>query len=98
MIEVNLKLHSDSPNSMSFGDTYEGLENPWYKIETDKHGNIWLWANEEGFEHLARVFLKFARGSKVLGYHSHHSSEFGKETESGQPEWTLTLCEETKDA
>lgn len=91
MIEVNLKLLADTPSSMTFEDTYEGLKNPWYKIETDEHGNIELTANREGFEHLARMLLKFARGNKTVGYHSHHSTELGRPHEPSNPEWTISL-------
>jgi len=78
-IDVRLTLTRDTPNSMDFRDTYSGLEDIWYKIEADPSGNIDLWANADGFEHLARYFLKMARTGKNPGYHAHHGLEFGKE-------------------
>jgi hypothetical protein len=75
--EVHLTLTVDEPNSMNFLDTYTGLNNPWYKFEADKDGNVTLLANHEGFEHLARYFLKMARTNKARGYHAHHSLELG---------------------
>jgi hypothetical protein len=82
---------------MTFADTLRGLEDPWYKVETDAEGGVVLWANEQGYEHLARVFLKFARGRKDPGYHSHHPREFGADTTPGQSEWTLALCQRPKE-
>ena len=78
-VVVHLDLAADSPNSMRFEDTYRGLENIWYRFSTDADGNVELWATPDGFEHLARYFLKMARGNKVSGYHAHHSLEFGKQ-------------------
>jgi hypothetical protein len=66
-IHVNLMLTSDTPNSMNFLDTYEGLEEIWYKFSVDVDGNIDLWANADGFEHLARYFLKMARFGQEYG-------------------------------
>ena len=81
-IEVHLTLTSDKPNSMNFEDTYSGLEDVWYKFVADGEGNVTLLANSDGFEHLARYFLKMARTGKRHGYHAHHSLEFGKEPEA----------------
>jgi len=64
---------------MSFEDTYTGLDNIWYEFSSDGKGNVELWANADGYEHLARYFLKLARGRKQSGYHSHHAREFGGE-------------------
>jgi len=85
--EVNLTLTRDKANSMNFEDTYAGLGDVWYKFESDASGNVTLWANPDGFEHLARCFLKMARTGKANGYHAHHSLEFGKEPEG--PELTI---------
>lgn len=87
-IEIKLTLTRDEPNSMDFRDTYEGLNDIWYKLEIDKSGNIALWANADGFEHLGRYFLKMARSGKLDGYHAHHALEFGKRDEPG-PELTI---------
>ena len=89
--EVNLKLIVDTPNSMTFGDTYEGLENIWYKFESDEDGNISILANSDGYEHLARFFLKMARTNKKDGYHSHHPLEFL--SEEFYPELTIEYTE-----
>lgn len=91
-IDVRLILTRDRPNSMNFTDTYEGLKNIWYKFEVDATGNVTLVANADGFEHLARYFLKMARTGKNPGYHAHHSLEFGGEREPG-PELTIAFGE-----
>ena len=87
-IEIRLTLSRDEPNSMDFRDTYEGLDNIWYKFEVDGTGNVGLWANADGFEHLGRYFLKMARSGKYDGYHAHHNLEFGVRDDSG-PELTI---------
>lgn len=92
MIDVHLKLTRDKPNSMNFEDTYSGLDRIWYKYESDEAGNITLWANPDGFEHLARYFLKMARSGKMLGYHAHHPLEFGQSGRSG-PELTIIVAD-----
>jgi hypothetical protein len=95
-IEVHLTLTRDKPNSMNFLDTYSGLENIWYRFETDASGNISLWANSDGFEHLARYFLKMARSGKNPSYHAHHHLEFGDRDES-RPELTIGFAERPKE-
>src|SRR5215471_3753037 len=87
---VHLTLTSDTPNSMNFLDTYEGLNDVWYKFSADADGNINLWANSDGFEHLARYFLKMARSGKNVGYHAHHKLEFASQQE--YPELTIGFC------
>lgn len=88
-IEVHLTLTRDTPTSMNFQDTYDGLPDAWYKFEVDASGSVTLWANADGFEHLARYFLKMARTGKRHGYHAHHSLESGKLPEG--PELTITF-------
>lgn len=78
-IDIHLTLTRDRPNSMDFRDTYSGLEDIWYRFDADEVGNVTLKANADGFEHLARYFLKMARGGKYPGYHAHHSLEFGED-------------------
>lgn len=95
-IEVYLTLTRDTPNSMSFEDTYSGLERIWYVFESDAAGNVTLRANPDGFEHLARYFLKMARAGKRVGYHGHHPLEFGGPPNEG-PELTITLGEAPPD-
>ena len=90
-IEVHLTLTRDTPTSMKFQDTYDGLGDAWYKFEADKKGNVTLWANADGFEHLARYFLKMARTGKRHGYHAHHSVESGNLP--GSPELTITFVD-----
>ena len=70
-----------------------GLELPPrpYKFEADAEGNVTLLANADGFEHLARYFLKMARTGKRHGYHAHHSLELGKSPEAR--ELTITFYE-----
>lgn len=91
-IEVYLALTRDTPNSMDFKDTYSGLDRVWYKFEAGPGGNVTLRANADGFEHLGRYFLKMARSGKNLGYHAHHTAEFGGDPGS-QPELTITIDE-----
>jgi hypothetical protein len=93
-IDVYLSLTRDKPNTMNFEDTYSGLPNAWYKFESDAGGNISLFANEEGFEHLARYFLKMARTEKCVGYHAHHPLELGRLPEG--PELTIMLANEPR--
>ena len=88
--EVRLTLTRDKPNSMDFRDTYSGLEDIWYKVEVNATGNVTLWANGDGFEHLARYFLKMARSGKNPGYHAHHSLEFGEDARG--PELTIAFA------
>jgi hypothetical protein len=89
-IKIQMELTADTPNSMSFADVYDGLKDPWYLFEANAHGGVNLCANEDGFEFLARFFLKMARGQKANGYHSHDSLELGKES-FGEPELTIVL-------
>ena len=90
-IKVELELTDDGPSGISFEDTYEGLKNlEWYKFEVNDHGGITLWANQEGFEHLGRYFLKLARTKKDIGFHTHQALELGDDS-NGQPELTITL-------
>jgi hypothetical protein len=93
-IDVHLTLTRDKPNSMNFEDTYAGLPDAWYKFEADSKGNVTLLANAEGFEHLARYFLKMARTKKNIGYHGHHGLELGKYPEG--PELTIMLANEPR--
>ena len=87
-IEIRLTLMRDQPNSMDFRDTYAGLDDIWYKFAVDNGGNVSLWANSDGFEHLGRYFLKMARSGKHEGYHAHHRLEFGDQGGTG-PELTI---------
>lgn len=91
-IDVRLILTRDKPNSMNFQDTREGLKDIWYKFEADAAGNVTLLANADGYEHLARYFLKMARSEETPGYHAHHSLEFGGEREPG-PELTIVFAD-----
>jgi hypothetical protein len=91
-LEISLTLTRDSSNSMDFRDTYEGLNNIWCKFDVDKAGNVAVWANADGFEHLARYFLEMARSGKDDRYHAHHSLEFGKRDEP-EPELTIGFIE-----
>ena len=88
--EVHLTLTCDQPNSMNFLDTHAGLEDIWYEFEVDPLGNVTLSANADGFEHLARFFLKMARTGKYPGYHSHQGLEFGSGV--SEPELTVAMA------
>ena len=90
-IDVQLRLTRDQPNSMNFHDTCAGLGDIWYRFDVDANGNLTLRANSDGFEQLARFFLKMARTGKNPGYHSHHTLEFGLRDQG--PEFTVILAE-----
>ena len=78
---------------MNFEDTYSGLNDIWYKFEVDDTQNIMLWANADGFEHLARYLLKMARAGKNPGYHAHHRLEFGLQE---RPELTIGFSDHSE--
>ena len=89
--KVELELTDDGPNSINFEDTYHGLnDEEWYSFSVNEHGGIILQANKEGYEHLARYFLKLSRTEKNNGFHSHHALEFGKDNH-GEPELTIVV-------
>jgi hypothetical protein len=92
-IRVELELAKDTPTSMTFADAYAGLENIWYRFSADSDGNVELWATPNGFEFLARHFLKFARTQKVAGYHSHATLEFSDGPPMSAPELTIGVVE-----
>jgi hypothetical protein len=83
-IKVELELTADTPSSMNFTDTYEGIHDLWYLFDATPECGVNLWANPEGFEHLARIFLKLARSKKMDGYHSHHTLESGQGPSTGE--------------
>jgi hypothetical protein len=88
-IDVHLTLTRDNPNTINFEDTHSGLGDVWYKSEVDAKGDVSLFANADGFEHLARYFLKMARTGKRHGFDAHHTLEFGKLPEGS--ELTITF-------
>jgi hypothetical protein len=91
-ITVHLELSVDTPNSVRFADTYAGLTEIWYRFSCDAQGNIELWATPDGFEHLARYFLKLARTNKAPGYHGHHALEFRHGPAADGPELTIGVA------
>jgi len=98
-VTVTLSLSDDGPGTVDFRDTYEGLANPWYRFQAQADGSVEVWANQDGFEHLARYFLKLPRTSKRDGYHSHHRLElrFAEDGPSlGGPELTVGLTSAPK--
>ena len=98
MIDVRLTLSADEPNSVTYADTLEGLDAIWYRFSATPDGSVQLWATPDGFEHLARLFLKLARGKKVPGYHAHDPLEYGTESNYGQgPELTIGVVESSAD-
>jgi hypothetical protein len=70
-IGIHLELVNDGPNAMSYQDCTRGLEEPWYSATGEQDGSVTLNANPEGFEFLARVFLKLARTPQPPGFHVH---------------------------
>ncbi len=91
-VTVSLSLSDDGPDTINMRDTYQGLVSPWYSFQAEANGSVTLWANQEGFEHLARYFLKLARTPKHDGFHSHHQLElrFGADGPTkGGPELTI---------
>ena len=93
VIKVELELAVDTPNSMTFHDVHAGLTQVWYRFSADDVGSVELWATPEGFEHLARYFLKLARTGKVAGYHDHLTLEFSEEPSMGDPELTIGVVD-----
>jgi len=83
---------------MQFDDTYAGLDGIWYRFSADRGGNVDLWATPAGFEHLARYFLKLARGAKSEGYHAHHALEFGGDQYAAGRELTIGVVSIPLDA
>jgi hypothetical protein len=97
-IHVRLDLSADEPNSVTYADTFDGLDSVWYRFSASPDGSVELWATPDGFEHLARLFLKLARGNKVAGYHGHSPLEFGMEPSYGDgPELTIGVVESRAD-
>ena len=92
-VKVELELTVDTPNSMRFADTYAGLEGVWYRFSADAEGNVELWATPDGFEHLARHFLKLARTNKAPGFHSHSPLESGRPPTGAGPELTIGVTD-----
>ncbi|EKU96241.1 hypothetical protein Lepto7375DRAFT_0226 [Leptolyngbya sp. PCC 7375] len=96
--KVELELTDDGPNSINFEDTYEGLnDEEWYKFSVNEYDGILLQANQEGFEHLARYFLKLSRTGKSDTFHSHHALEFGQEN-YGEPELTIVVTKNVSES
>lgn len=93
-VKVELELAVDTPNSMTFAELYEGLDDIWYRFSADAAGNVELWANADGFEYLGRYFLKLARTPKVSGYHAHSSLEFVGGPSTVGPELTIGILHE----
>ena len=91
-IDVRLRLTVDTPTTMQFGDIAAGLKDPWFRFEAEQDGSVSLWANAEGYEWLARYFLKLARSEKVDGYHGHHHLEMTNGPIMGGPELTIGIC------
>jgi hypothetical protein len=92
-IKVELELAADTPHSMTFADTYAGLDRLWYEFSSDADGNVALWATPDGFEHLARMFLKLARAGKAPGYHSHRPLASGGAPTGAGPELTVGVTD-----
>lgn len=92
-IKVELELAADTSDSMTFGDTYAGLQRVWYEFSADADGNVALWATPDGFEHLARMFLKLARTGKAPGYHSHRPLTSGRAPTGTGPELTIGVTD-----
>jgi hypothetical protein len=92
-MRVELELAMDTPSSMSFADTHAGLRHVWYRFSSDAEGNVDLWATPDGFEHLARHFLKLARTNKESGYHSHGPLESGRAHTGAPPELTIGVVD-----
>jgi hypothetical protein len=88
-IDVHLKLAADTPDSMTFAEVYEGLDQIWYRFSADSKGNVELWATRDGFEWLARYFLKLSRSEKIPGFHDHLTLEFSSGPSLSEPELTI---------
>jgi hypothetical protein len=93
-VKVELEFVVDTPNSMTFAELYEGLDDIWYRFCADAAGNIELWATPAGFEYLGRYFLKLARTPKASGYHAHSTLEFSSGPSMSEPELTIGILQE----
>jgi hypothetical protein len=93
-VKVELEFAVDAPNSMTYAELYEGLDNIWYRFSADAAGNVELWANRHGFEYLGRYFLKLARTPKVEGYHAHSTLEFSGGPSTSEPELTIGILDQ----
>jgi hypothetical protein len=94
--EIKLTLNADTPNSIGLEDCAEGLKSAWYKITAERSGEVTVFANPDGFEYLARLFLKFARCPKAEGFHIHEGLEFGHKPPDEGPELTIGVSERPK--
>ena len=95
-LKVELVLQGDTPNSIGLRECATGLTLPWYRIAGESDGGATVFATPDGFEYLARLFLKLARCPKVKGYHLHTGLEFGREPADGGPELTIGVWDEPR--
>jgi hypothetical protein len=93
--KIKLTLIADTPNSIGLEDCADGLKSPCYRITAHPSGEVTVFANPDGFEYLARLFLKFARCPKAEGFHIHEGLEFGHKPPDEGPELTIGVSEKT---
>lgn len=93
-IKIDLTLLDDGANGISYDDCASDLQEPWYRAYGDPDGSVALNGNPEGFEFLARVFLKLARCAKDKGFHIHLPLDYEEGLFSAErPEFTIAILE-----
>jgi len=97
-VRASLEFTVDAPNTMTFAEINEGLDDVWYRFSADSEGNVELWANADGFEYLGRYFLKLARTPKISGFHTHSTLEFSDGPSTSSPELTIGIVDERRPA
>jgi len=97
-VKVELEFATDTPNSMTFAEIYEGLDSIWYRVSSDGRGGVEVWGNASGLEFLGRLFLKMARTPKVSGYHDHRTLEFSAGPSISEPELTIGIVDSRPNA
>lgn len=90
-VEVHLTLTRDTPDSMNFKDTRSGLDRVWYKFEAEPSATS-LFGRMLMASSISQDFFKMARSGKRLGYHAHHTAEFGGDPGS-QPEVIIAITD-----
>ena len=92
-IKIDLTLLDDGANGIGYHDCAADLREPWYRAYGDPDGSVALNGNPEGFEFLARIFLKLARCPKDKGFHIHLPLAYADELEKwfGREEPMLTI-------
>ena len=60
------------------------------RIDQESGGKVWLSANQEGWNHLARICAELGGANFEAGYHFHRDPQFGDSKGNG-PEITFEM-------